>query len=197
MEIKESLESICLSAEGRGRLHYKGDRNSFDFESLLDRLKKKWTLALHINFHGEEKFELSWAQYDKITPKGIFFKGIKSLEKKVDKRRKSLWYLVDNLGKFLKFYGDKNWKNKKNISCKTKKRSKKRLKGSCSNSSLQFDWISKNDQLIINFPPKENITLKITFKEWQRHFEEIHLLLKEGEKTAIKMSLVLYQCHRN
>jgi hypothetical protein len=54
------LEKICFSAEGRGRVGLSSKKYGFDFESLISRDKKKWSLDFHFPAGMERIIEVDY-----------------------------------------------------------------------------------------------------------------------------------------
>ena len=150
---------------------------------------------MHIHLYGEEKFQLSWVK--EIKSEGGLFAKIAKWKAKGRNQENPLEHLSDHLGRFLRFYGNNQWKRKKNNPCLVKKRSEEEIRGSCQDSSFRFTWIAQKDQFVVIFPKKNDAVLRIVFLGWGGHFKKIRLSLKKDRKSLLNMSLILSQCYES
>ena len=70
----ESLQGICLTGSGKGRIEFENGRHLFDYESLVRNENKQWALGLNLPIIGQELLELeiteSFGEHYKV--KGTF-----------------------------------------------------------------------------------------------------------------------------
>lgn len=85
------LKRVCLSAEGKGRLEHSRGRHLFEFESLLVKKEKKWSLGLDLPVIGQEVLHFSYPDLrsSKTIVSGTFATRLK-LDIKSAKQRQDL-----------------------------------------------------------------------------------------------------------
>ncbi|MCV6608904.1 MAG: hypothetical protein OIF32_11895, partial [Campylobacterales bacterium] len=93
-------KKICLTSEGRGRLHVSGRKYVFSFESFLDQKESKWTLGLDFPLHNQETFEIDWSVAGKIRMKSSI--EDKLLRESSEVNPKELALFVRGIGVLLK-----------------------------------------------------------------------------------------------
>ncbi|MBC98678.1 MAG: hypothetical protein CME63_13085 [Halobacteriovoraceae bacterium] len=54
----QSLQGICLTGSGKGRIEFEGGRHLFNYESLLKDREQRWALGLNLPIIGQEILEL-------------------------------------------------------------------------------------------------------------------------------------------
>ncbi len=54
----ESVQGICLTGSGKGRIEFENGRHLFDYESLVRNENKEWALGLNLPIIGQELLEL-------------------------------------------------------------------------------------------------------------------------------------------
>ncbi|OFZ73096.1 MAG: hypothetical protein A2451_02880 [Bdellovibrionales bacterium RIFOXYC2_FULL_39_8] len=106
--LAKSLEQICLSAAGRGKIIYRGNNYTFGYESLLEQKEKNWALAANIPLHGEEVIRLGYTHIEEgrfLISGGIYSSIMDTLERKKEKRSiQAINHYLKNLALFLDFY---------------------------------------------------------------------------------------------
>ena len=65
--INKNIKRICLSGEGKGKLKYLNQLNTFSFESKLNLFQKTWSVVFHIPFGESEIIKLNYAKSDLVS----------------------------------------------------------------------------------------------------------------------------------
>jgi len=98
--LSTAAKSVCLSADGRGRLTFLKRKYVFSYESYLDEAQANWLLALSFPLHAQETFKIDWSKNDKIEL-------ISSIEDKILRENKNinpamLHAFTENVGSLIK-----------------------------------------------------------------------------------------------
>ncbi len=165
--ILKSMDSICLTGQGKGRIEYSGGRHVFSYESLWQPKEDKWSLALGLPLIGQELLVFQLPKKDKRSRvSGTFAKRLKN-EVKSKRMRFLLGAFYKNLADLLKIIKDR----------------KTPLEG----SAWQI-YLEKGD-----FFAKSNVGKNYVFKlrafEWDEKYERLTMSL--SEKIKMKDSLKL------
>lgn len=108
------MKKVCLSAEGRGRLEHSKGRHLFEFESLLDKSKRKWSLGMDLPVIGQEVLFFTYPEFanKKTRVSGTFANRLKiDIKSSTQKKELNQFFLM--VGELLSIMHDqklrKNW----------------------------------------------------------------------------------------
>lgn len=174
-ELGVSLDSVCLSSRGKGRLQVGESKYVFSYEAALDQERANWILALNFPLRPQETLTLDWSENGQTKLKT-------SLDDKILKENQgvnpeSVEIFVQGLGRLIQEIietrtNDKPLKNKK------------------------YKWKKiRNELWTIN----EDKNLKAKFKKLgaEGFFTLMELSYLEPEKSYYKLDLVVRRCFEN
>lgn len=160
--LNQSLSKICLSGEGKGRIQWSGGRHVFNFESLNNKDKDLWSLALNLPIFGEEVFHLGHkkALKGKVVPKGNFWRRLEREMRQSKKGRTDFAFLKS----FILRYGQLiKIKNKPSL-----------------NTKEYFTWSENDGHFIVTFKIPNQPAVEID-----------HFALKDGfyGRQSVRISM--------
>lgn len=153
------MEKICFSAEGRGRVGLSSKKYGFDFESLISREKKKWSLDFHFPGGMERVIEVD---YDR------------PLNKQKESFKKLLLDL--NQEEFNDFLLGEFWEKMSKI-----------LKG-LDLSDPGLNWSTQKDRFLISFPPVKGYFFRFEASELDSFYRRIKILIESDRDRGIRDS---------
>ncbi len=147
--LSNSLEKICLSSIGNGKVTQNQNNYPFSFESLSDPLEKSWALSINIPLHGEEILRLNYKNIleDRFVISGnLYAKLMVALEKKgATSSIQMVNSYLKNMAIFLNFYQERALLTK---NCTLDFFDEYEASGVCSINDAKktrFKWKLKND----------------------------------------------------
>jgi hypothetical protein len=168
--LKNNLEKICFSAEGKGRVQLSSKKYGFDFESLISRDKKKWALDFHFPGGREKLIEVDYKT---------------SLSNQKEDFKRLLLDLGD--GEFNDFLLTEFWEKMSKI-----------LRAS-EGSEFSLDWHVLRDKFIIAFPPKNDYFFHFEASELDLFYKRIKISIDSDRdrgirEPALQIELFLQNC---
>ncbi|MEE2672136.1 MAG: hypothetical protein VYA54_10515 [Bdellovibrionota bacterium] len=171
-ELDQSLQNICLSSRGKGRLQVGNSKYVFSYESVLDKEQARWMLALNFPLRPQESFTLDWSENGKT-------KLETSLEDKILKENKgvspaSVETFIQGLGGMIQEI----------IAIRDQR---------IALAKRDFQWKKDRNELKTINSAKN---LKGEFKKLdpQGHFGLMQLSYLEAKKSFYKLDLVVRKC---
>jgi len=194
--LNEGMEKICLSGEGKGRFSFRGERQSFQLESLLDKKRRLWSTSYHFPLHGEESLFLNYKQALKgdIGLEGSLYKkllrDIDNLEAK--KELEVLFHTFFlKFGHFLAIY-----ENQSSLDCIPVERLEKVVRGQCfyGPQKKSFIWEASNKNFTFSFPLNKKSDLFILHfsREKKEFFSKWTAILKKRIENSFHFKVETY-----
>lgn len=177
-----ATKSVCLNADGQGRLNVDGHKYVFSFETLLDQREQKWVLAMDFPFHGQEVVELSLLGRNDSFMEKIYTRAV-SERANIDAA--ALDKFLHLWGKFLVELIDLQ-KNKKSI----KKKSKLLFNWRVSDNKLSADRKLNKDQIVTSS------FYQLSKLETKKVFTRMDFALHDLKKSedVYKIELIVRKC---
>ncbi|MEE2744702.1 MAG: hypothetical protein VYD54_12385 [Bdellovibrionota bacterium] len=135
--MKEGIKKVCLSGEGRGRFSFQDEKQSFQYESFLNKGKKSWTVAYHFPLHGEERLVLGYkeALAGDIEVEGSLYKKLidDTADEVAREKVKNLFRVFFlKFGHFLEIYDEfQRFGSRSELECLPEVRDEGRVRGQC------------------------------------------------------------------
>ena len=171
-KLDKSLDSICLSSRGKGRLQVGQSKYVFSYESALDQEHANWLLALNFPLRPQETFKIDWSENGKTQLET-------SLEDKILKENKGVD--PNSVEKFTQGLGTliQEIIHIRSQSDDLKER--------------QFTWKKKRNELLTINKQKN---LKASFRKLGPggYFTLMELSYLEPKKSFYKLELVVRKC---
>ena len=168
--LKNNLDRICFSAEGKGRVTLSSKKYAFDFESLISRDKKKWAIDFHFPSAIEKIIEVDY-------------------DRPLSKQKESFKKLLADLNKeeFNDFLLSEFWEKMSKI-----------LKAS-EGLDKNLNWSILRDKFIISFPPAKGYTFRFEAFNLDLFFRRMKISIEnEGSSgingPAFQIELFLDSC---
>ncbi len=199
-KLKEGLEKVCLSAEGKGRIQYSGTKYVFALESLLE--DELWSLGLQIPAYGEEILRFDWSKADKnqVRILGSFFRRLKIQSRNIPNGKQQIKLLkqyILKLGLFLKLKSLASTEKLNNL-CRVDQANSFEESGVCKIGKSEIKFIFKDQHLYFDFVlGKKNLRLDLfDAAPHYRRFSIYESEVKSGNKvkSPISMDLFLTTC---
>lgn len=197
-DFKSALSKLCFTGEGKGRIVFLSERQSFSYESLLEVENYTWSLGLEVPMLGQELFRLNYknALEGKVVGHGNFYERLRSAAQKEKQSQYHLEVLdsyLNALGRFLLF---RKAVLESEIDCS---------KGSCSFVSNEVHWNFSNSTFLIEFPMNsrdDSEKLLIEAKDVQKdRFSRLKMQLTDPKhrserRKAVEIDLTLTTCEQ-
>ncbi len=203
---QDSLQKLCLSGSGKGRLTFLSGRYSFSYESLLESKIHNWTLALDVPMLGQELFKLSYQHADKgeIIASGNFYKRLQKDAAQEQKSNYQLELLDSYLGgyaRFLKWY-EAFFNDRASFFKSCTITDQNEISGQCSFWGEQLVWSIVDANLVLSFPLKNEDRFVFEAEKLNKnYFQQQKMSLKEKAKpnsgrTSLQIELYQSSCDR-
>ena len=142
---KSALAQLCFSGEGKGRVIFLSERQSFSYESLLESESYTWALGLEVPMLGQEIFKLHYknALEGSVVGQGNFYERLRQAAHKEKQSQYHLEVLdsyLKALGRFLLF---RKAVLEDRLECSS---------GKCLFSGQEIQWKFENTTLNLEFP---------------------------------------------
>ncbi len=139
------MNQLCFSGEGKGRVIFLSERQSFSYESLLENENYTWSLGLEVPILGQEIFKLHYknASNGTVLGQGNFYER---LRKAAQKEKQSQYHLevldsyLKAVGRFLLF---RKAVLEDRVKCST---------GKCFFSDQEIQWKFEKASFLLEFP---------------------------------------------
>lgn len=200
--LNKGMEKICLSGEGKGRISLRGERQSFQFESLLNRAKKLWATSYHFPLHGEESLFLNYNQAFKggIGLEGSLYQKLISdmdnLEAKQELEELFYTFFL-KLGQFLEIYENLQFSpSQSTLECIPEERFERKVRGQCLYGPHKdsFIWETSKESFTFSFPlNKRGDLFNLHFnREKKEFFSKWTASLKKGDENGFNFKVETY-----
>lgn len=170
-DFSDSVQKVCLSSEGKGRLVVGNKKYVFAYDSALEEERAQWKLALHFPLRKAEVFELDWSKDGKVEFSSTIDDKLIRENKRVNP--KSLDYFTNSIGTLLQEV----------IEVRTKK----------TNKSQNYVWTTSKKSLKAK---KKSGKFNAEFKNMvgDKYFGLMQIHYSDKKNQKFRMDLVVRDC---